>query len=58
MGWLQRPGYPHLKPYRMFRISGFEKVIFFYRSLPGRGIEILRISHGSRNLGPVVRTLH
>jgi plasmid stabilization system protein ParE len=34
---------------RIFSISGFEKILAFYRPTD-QGIEVLRVVHGSRNL--------
>jgi hypothetical protein len=39
---------------RVFRVSGFEKILLLY--LPRRdGVEILRVVHGSRNLQALLR---
>jgi toxin ParE1/3/4 len=49
MGWKAKLNNPALASVRVFRVSGFEKVLFFYR--PGRErIEILRVLHGSQDL--------
>jgi toxin ParE1/3/4 len=49
IGWHARLKDPELKALRIFSISGFEKMLVFYR--PHReGIEIVRVVHGSRNL--------
>ena len=37
-----------------FRIGDFEKVLVFYRQLP-KGIEILRVLHGARNIEAMFR---
>lgn len=39
---------------RIFPVSGFKKMLVFYRPV-SEGIEILRVIHGSRNLGAVLR---
>jgi toxin ParE1/3/4 len=49
IGWRPRLHSVQLQGLRIFSISGFEKVLAFYRPLDG-GIEILRVVHGSRNL--------
>lgn len=39
---------------RIFPVSGFKKMLVFYRPV-SEGIEILRVIHGSRNLGALLR---
>jgi toxin ParE1/3/4 len=54
MGWRRQMQHPALESLRVFRISGFERVIILYR--PGRsGVDILRVVHGSRNLESLLR---
>lgn len=54
IGWRPRLRAPELENVRVFSISGFEKMLVFYRSLDER-IEILRIVHGSRNVLRLLR---
>jgi toxin ParE1/3/4 len=49
IGWHARLKDPELEALRIFSISGFEKMLLFYRP-HGKGIEIVRVVHGSRNL--------
>jgi toxin ParE1/3/4 len=39
---------------RVFRVSGFEKMLVLYRPSPD-GVEILRVIHGSRNIMTLLR---
>ena len=43
-----------LKSLRVFRVSGFDRIVILYRPLPN-GVEILRVVHGSRNLQSLLR---
>lgn len=54
MGWSLRLQHPRLTSFRVFRVSGFEKMLVIYRPLP-TGIEIIRIVHGSRDLVAFLR---
>ena len=54
IGWRSRLNNPALESLRMFRVSGFEKLLILYRPLPG-GVDILRVVHGSRNLEALFR---
>ena len=54
LGWCPRFNLPELKSLRVFRVSGFEKMLVLYRPLSD-GVEILRVIHGSRNLLALVR---
>ena len=49
MGWRFRLKHPRLESLRVFRISGFEKMLVLYLPLES-GVEIVRVIHGSRNL--------
>ena len=49
MGWHFRLKHPSLESLRVFRISGFEKMLAFYLPVES-GVEIVRVIHGSRNL--------
>lgn len=49
VGWRSTIKNPMLPQMRVFRVSGFEKMLVIY--LPRtEGIEVLRVVHGSRNL--------
>jgi len=54
MGWYPHLQIPELKSLRVFRVSGFEKMLMLYRPL-SEGVEILRVIHGSRNLLALLR---
>ena len=54
LGWSAHLNVTELKSLRVFRVSGFEKMLVLYRPLSG-GVEILRVIHGSRNLLALVR---
>lgn len=49
IGWRSRLPHPGLATLRVFRVSGFERVLVLYRPGPD-GVEILRVVHGSRDL--------
>jgi toxin ParE1/3/4 len=49
MGWPLRLRHAELKSMRVFRISGFEKILVLYLPRPST-IEIVRVVHGSRDL--------
>lgn len=54
MGWQARLKNPVLAALRVFRVTGFEKMLVLYRPRP-HGVEILRVIHGSRNVGALLR---
>lgn len=54
MGWRVRVRHPRLASLRVFRISGFKKLLVFYVPLPS-GVEIVRVIHGSRDLVAFLR---
>jgi len=54
IGWHPRLKHPDLASLRVFQVSGFEKMLVFYRPRPD-GVEILRVVHGSRNLQALFR---
>ena len=54
MGWRSRIRHPSLKGVRMWRITGFEDMLVFYRPRPN-GVDILRIVNGKRNLRKFLR---
>jgi len=54
MGWPARLKHPHLRELRVFRVSGFERMLILYLPLH-RGVEILRMVHGSRNVHSLFR---
>ncbi len=54
MGWHPRLAHPELASVRMFKVSGFEKMLVLYRA-HGDGVDILRVVHGSRNLLALTR---
>jgi plasmid stabilization system protein ParE len=41
---------------RVWRVSGFEKILIFYRP-HAKGIEILDLIHSSRDLSPILKDL-
>ena len=54
MGWKARLKHPELTTLRVFRITGFQRILVFY--LPHvEGVEILRVVHASRNLSLLFR---
>jgi len=54
MGWRVPVRHPRLASLRLFRISGFEKMLVLY--LPfSSGVEIVRIVHGSRDVVAFLR---
>ena len=55
MGWHPRLRHPDLTSLRVFRMSGFEKILILYRPLPD-GVELLRVVHGSRNVSTLLRS--
>jgi toxin ParE1/3/4 len=54
MGWQAKLKNPLLASLRVFRVSGFEKMLVLYHPSP-QGIEILRVVHGSRNIAALLR---
>jgi len=46
--------YPGLGALRVFRVTGFEDMLILYRPL-SKGVDILRVVHGSRNLRALLR---
>jgi toxin ParE1/3/4 len=54
MGRLLRLRHPRLASLRVFRISGFEKMLVLCIPLPSR-IDIVRVVHGSRDLVAFLR---
>jgi len=54
MGWLLRLRHARFASLRVFRISGFEKMLVLYLPLSS-GVEILRVVHGSRDLVAFLR---
>lgn len=54
IGWRSRIKYPGLEELRVFRVSGFQEMLVIYRPL-SRGVEVLRVVHGSRNLRALLR---
>jgi toxin ParE1/3/4 len=54
MGWHARLKNPLLASLRVFRVSGFDKMLVLYRPSPA-GVEILRVVHGSRNVVALLR---
>jgi toxin ParE1/3/4 len=54
MGRLLRLRHPRLASLRVFRVSGFEKMLVLYVPLSS-GVEIVRIVHGSRDLVAFLR---
>ena len=54
MGWHPRLDHSVLRSLRVFRVSGFEKIIVLYRP-HSNGVEILRVIHGSQDVAALVR---
>lgn len=54
MGWRARLKNPVLASLRVFRVTGFERMLVLYRPSP-HGVEILRVIHGSRNVAALLR---
>jgi toxin ParE1/3/4 len=54
MGWHSRIKHPGLEALRVFRVNGFEHMLVLYRPL-SKGVDILRVVHGSRNLRSLLR---
>ena len=54
IGWQRPLKHAALESLRVFRVSGFERIVILYRPLPN-GVEILRVVHGSRNLQSLLR---
>jgi toxin ParE1/3/4 len=54
LGWQRRLQHPGVVSFRVFRVSGFERMLVLYRPHPD-GVEILRVVHGSRNLQALLR---
>jgi toxin ParE1/3/4 len=43
-----------IEPFRMFSVSGFDKMLVLYRPTADR-VEILRVLHGARDIDAVIR---
>ena len=54
IGWSSRLKHAALKTLRVFRVTGFERMLILYRPL-ATGVDILRVVHGSRNLQTLFR---
>jgi toxin ParE1/3/4 len=54
MGWRVRVRHSRLTALRVFRISGFEKMLVLYLPLSA-GVEIVRVVHASRDLVAFLR---
>ena len=54
MGWNPKLRHPDLNGVRLFRLTGFEKILIFYRPFES-GVEILRALHGSQDLQRLLR---
>jgi toxin ParE1/3/4 len=54
MGWRSRTKFSGLEELRVFRVIGFERILILYRP-HAEGVDILRVVHGSRNLGTLLR---
>lgn len=55
LGWLPKLKHPKLESVRVFRVSGFEKILIIY-SAGQKPIDILRVVHGSRNIQAILRS--
>jgi plasmid stabilization system protein ParE len=49
IGWRVRFKHPGLQSLRVFRVTGFERILILYRPHP-EGVDILGVVHGSRKL--------
>lgn len=54
LGWQPNTKNRRLTNLRIFRVSGFEKMLVLYRPVD-HGVEILRVLHGSRNILAILR---
>ncbi|MEP6961291.1 MAG: type II toxin-antitoxin system RelE/ParE family toxin [Acidobacteriota bacterium] len=54
MGWNPKLHLSAWNGLRLFRVTGFEKILILYRPLEN-GVEILRVIHGSQNLQRLLR---
>ena len=54
IGWPARLKNPLLKSLKVFRVSGFDRMLIIYRPGPD-GIDIVRVLHGSRSLQALFR---
>jgi toxin ParE1/3/4 len=54
MGWHPRLKHPTLTSLRVFRISGFDRMLVLYRPIED-GIEVVRVIHSSRDLEGLLR---
>lgn len=54
IGWRSRLKHPGLESVRVFRVTGFERILILYRLHP-EGVDILRVVHGSRSLQALFR---
>jgi len=54
MGWHPRLEHPTLTSLRVFRISGFDRMLVLYRPMTD-GVEIIRVMHGSRDIERLLR---
>lgn len=54
MGWHARIRHADLEALRLFRITGFERILIFYRPRHD-GVDILRVVHSSRSLRKLLR---
>ena len=54
IGWPARLKHSALKTLRVFRVTGFERMLILYKPLTN-GVDILRVVHGSRNLQALFR---
>ena len=53
MGWHLRLKHPELTSLRVFRVSGFERMLVLYRARPDE-VEILRVIHGSQDVSSLL----
>jgi toxin ParE1/3/4 len=54
MGWHPRLKHPSLTSLRVFRISGFDRMLILYRPITD-GVEIVRVIHASRDIERLLR---
>lgn len=54
LGTRRKLSNPGLKGVRLWPIPGFHQFLIFYRPLEQRGVEIVRVLRGSRDIGAIL----